>query len=177
MEVIDLSLRGLKLIKPLIFKDCRGFFSETYKAAYYKEKGIDSTFVQDNHSFSYKNVVRGMHFQKFPGQDKLITVVSGKIFDVAVDIRPSSPTFGKWEGVVLGEESPYQLFIPMGFAHGFCVLSENVHLVYKVSNYFDPENEMTFSYIDPQVNIKWPIRDPILSDKDKNAPLFEKVCR
>jgi dTDP-4-dehydrorhamnose 3,5-epimerase len=177
MEVIDLSLRGLKLIKPLIFKDSRGFFTEVYKADYYKQKGIGSTFVQDNHSFSCEKVIRGMHFQKFPGQDKLITVVGGTIFDVAVDIRPSSPTFGKWESVILGEDHPYQLFIPNGFAHGFCVLSKSAHLVYKVSNYFDPENEMTFSYKDPEVNIKWPVKSPIVSEKDKNAPSFDKVCR
>jgi dTDP-4-dehydrorhamnose 3,5-epimerase len=175
MEVIDLSLRGLKLIKPLIFKDSRGYFTETYKEAYYKEKGIAATFVQDNHSFSYKNVIRGMHFQKAPGQDKLISVVSGTIFDVAVDIRPSSSTFGKWEGVILGQDHPYQLFIPKGFAHGFCVLSDHAHIIYKVSNYFDPENEITFVYNDPKVNIKWPVHNPILSERDLKAPVLDKV--
>ena len=175
MEVIDLSLEGLKLIKPLIFKDNRGFFTESYKEAHYKERGIAATFVQDNHSFSYKNVIRGMHFQRIPGQDKLVTVISGKIFDVAVDIRPGSPTFGKWEGVTLGEDCPYQLFIPKGFAHGFCVLSDSAHLLYKVSSYFDPENEFTFRYNDPRINITWPVASPILSERDKNAPSFDKV--
>ena len=175
MEVIDLSLKGLKLIKPIFFKDNRGYFTESYKEAYYKDKGIDATFVQDNHSFSYKNVIRGMHFQKVPGQDKLISVVFGKIFDVAVDIRPASPTFGKWEGVILGEDHPYQLFIPKGFAHGFCVLSDTAHLIYKVSSYFDPDNEITFNYSDPRINIKWPIANPILSQRDKNAFAFDKV--
>ena len=136
MEVVELSLKGLKLIKPKVFKDSRGFFLESYNEATYQEAGIDASFVQDNHSFSQKNTVRGMHFQTIPGQAKLLRVSQGEIFDVAVDIRPDSPTFGKWEGVILNSTNHHQLFVPIGFAHGFCVLSEEAHVMYKVSSLY-----------------------------------------
>lgn len=175
MEVVELSLGGLKLIKPPLFLDNRGYFSEIYKESLYFDRGIKVKFVQDNHSFSKKNVLRGMHFQLSPPQEKLIYVISGKIFDVAVDIRPNSSTFGKWEGVTLDDEKCYQLFIPLGFAHGFCVLSECAHVVYKVSNYYAPVNEKSFYYKDPKINIIWPVDNPILSEKDEKAPFFNEL--
>lgn len=177
MEVIDLSLRGLKIVKPRLFFDNRGYFTEFYKKNSYFERGIDSLFVQDNHSFSEKNVIRGMHFQLFPKQDKLVSVIRGKVFDVAVDIRRHSPTYGQWEGIILDDKRFYQFFIPAGFAHGFCVLSENAHLFYKTSDYFNPENQRSFHYNDPVVNIKWPVENPVLSDSDRDAPSFLELAK
>lgn len=175
MEVIELSLSGLKLVRPKVFPDARGFFRETYRQPLYQAAGIDNTFVQDNHSFSKKGTVRGMHFQRRPGQAKLISVISGTIFDVAVDIRPESPTFGQWEGVTLDGVKGEQLFVPVGFAHGFCVMSDEVHLLYKVSNVYDPQEEMTFAFDDSDVKILWPISDPIVSERDRKSPTFKEL--
>lgn len=172
MEIVDLRLKGLKLIKPKIFKDSRGFFLESYNQAIYQQNGIDPIFVQDNHSFSQKDTIRGMHFQSKPGQAKLLRVSHGEIFDVAVDIRPDSPTFGEWEGVILNDQNHYQLFIPVGFAHGFCVLSQDAHVMYKVSSLYNAATEMGFRWNDPSINIKWPTINPIVSDRDQKAPLF-----
>jgi dTDP-4-dehydrorhamnose 3,5-epimerase len=158
-------LEGIKLIQLKTFSDERGFFSELYREE-------ELSFVQDNLSFSKKGVIRGMHFQSTPGQAKLITVISGSIFDVFVDIRPDSETFGKWEGVEL--VSGQQLLIPVGFAHGFAALSD-VHLLYKMSSFYHPETEKGFRYDDPAVGIKWPFEDPILSERDRNAPSFKEV--
>ena len=133
MEAVNLSLAGLILLKPSIFRDERGFFLETFQQSIYESLGIPGFFAQDNHSFSRKGCIRGMHFQSFPGQAKLIRVAVGKIYDVAVDIRPNSPSYGRWEAVMLDAESHHQLFIPVGFAHGFCVLSEEAHVLYKVT--------------------------------------------
>lgn len=178
MKVIDLRLKGLKLIQPSLFQDERGFFKESYHASRYPQFGIISPFVQDNYSFSKKNVIRGMHFQSSPGQDKLVWVVQGKIFDVAVDLRKDSPTFGQWEGVYLDDQSQEQLFIPKGFAHGFCVLSnEGAHVNYKVSALYDSLTEKTFRYDDPVVGIEWPIKNPILSIRDRESPTFEQVLK
>lgn len=174
MEVVDLSINGLKLVKPRIFYDDRGYFTESYHESRYMGI-IPVKFVQDNHSFSSKNVIRGMHFQRKFAQDKLVFVISGKIFDVAVDIRPGSPTFGKWEGVFLDSEQSHQLFIPQGFAHGFAVLSENAHVVYKISSYFDSEDSGYLRYDDPEVNISWPVQYPILSEKDRRAPFLRDL--
>ena len=162
-------LQDLKLICPKVYCDNRGFFREIYREESYGK------FVQDNHSFSEKGVLRGMHFQRHPGQAKLITVIHGEIFDVAVDMRPHSSTFGKWEGVNLSAENQYQLFIPIGFAHGFCVLSEGAHVIYKVSHPYVAEEEMTFRYDDPQINICWPIGKPRLSERDANTASFHEV--
>lgn len=176
LEVINLSLTGLKLIRPKIFPDERGFFSEIYRKSLYQEHGIDVEFVQDNHSFSVKGVIRGMHFQRYPGQAKLVRVIEGTIFDVAVDIRRDSPTFGKWEGVYLTGETQEQLFIPVGFAHGFCVLSNHAHVLYKVSSDYRPQEEKTFCYNDKEIAIKWPIPNPIVSQRDKEAPCFKDIA-
>ena len=175
MEIIDLELKGLKLIKPRAFEDRRGFFKETYNQKRYKELGIEVDFVQDNHSYSVKNTIRGMHFQNNPGQDKLISVIEGKIYDVAVDIRKDSPTFKKWIGVELDSISHHQFFIPKGFAHGFLVLSESAHVVYKISSIFDPKEEREFYYDDQEINILWPTKKAILSEKDKKAPRFKDI--
>lgn len=175
MEVVDLSLSGLKLVRPKVFSDTRGFFRETYRKPLYENAGIDCIFVQDNHSYSKKGTIRGMHFQRNPGQDKLISVVAGIVFDVAVDIRPASPTFGKWEAVVLDGTKGEQLFIPRGFAHGFCVLSDEAHLLYKVSSLYDPKEEMGFAFNDQDVNIDWPVSEPIVSERDSCCPAFKEI--
>jgi dTDP-4-dehydrorhamnose 3,5-epimerase len=172
MEVIDLRLEGLKLIKPKVFRDHRGFFLETFQQSAYQKAGIACPFVQDNHSFSQKGCIRGMHFQSFPGQAKLVRVAVGKIYDVAVDIRPHSPTYGQWEAVILDDESHHQLFIPVGFAHGFCVLSDEAHVLYKVSTPYDAKFEKGFRWNDPMVNIQWPVEHPIVSERDRQAPSF-----
>ncbi|HSW86439.1 MAG TPA: dTDP-4-dehydrorhamnose 3,5-epimerase [Rhabdochlamydiaceae bacterium] len=175
MEIQDLALEGLKLIKSKVFYDERGFFKEHYRKSAYEKKGIFCEFVQDNHSFSKKGIIRGMHFQRSPGQAKLISVVEGKIYDVAVDIRPESTTYGKWEGVYLDAEDHLQFFVPVGFAHGFCVVSERAHVIYKVSSVFNPEEEKTFRFDDAQIGIKWPVENPILSSRDCAAPSFQEV--
>lgn len=177
MEAVDLSLPGLKLIRPNIFPDPRGFFRETYRQPRYEALGVDCRFVQDNHSYSRKGTVRGMHFQRNPGQDKLISVIAGAVFDVAVDIRPDSPTFGKWEGVFLDGTKGEQLFIPRGFAHGFCVVSDDAHLLYKVSSVYDPSEEMGFAYDDADINIAWPVSEPIVSERDRCCPPFKELFR
>ncbi|WP_075883156.1 dTDP-4-dehydrorhamnose 3,5-epimerase [Candidatus Protochlamydia sp. W-9] len=174
MEIIDLQLKGLKLVKPNVFKDNRGFFLESFQQPLYQKMGIQEIFLQDNHSFSQKGCIRGMHFQSFPGQAKLVRVAVGKIYDVAVDIRPESPTFGQWEGIVLDDKNHHQLFIPVGFAHGFCVLSQEAHVMYKVSTPYDPLYEKGFRWNDSQVNIQWPIEQPIVSERDKQSPSFRE---
>lgn len=177
MQVLSMQLSGLKLIKNSVFKDNRGFFLESYRQNSYKMFGIEENFVQENHSFSTKSCIRGMHFQLIPGQAKLIRVVGGEIFDVAVDIRPQSPTFGRWEGVLLNGENHHQFYIPVGFAHGFCVLSETAHVLYKVSAYYDPQQEKGFKWNDPEVNITWPVENPIVSPRDASSPTFQEICR
>jgi len=175
MEVKELSLQGVKLIRPKIFCDDRGFFRETFRKPLYHQSGIDCDFVQDNHSFSKQGTIRGMHFQRSPGQAKLVTVMEGKIFDVFVDIRPESPTFGKWDGVYLDASLGEQIFIPVGYAHGFCVISEQAHVCYKVSNIYDPSEERNFRFDDPAVGISWPIEKPLLSDRDRKSPFLKEA--
>lgn len=175
MEVIDLRLNGLKLIKPKVFRDSRGFFVETFQQGPYETLGIDCSFMQDNHSCSQKGCVRGLHFQSYPGQAKLVRAAIGKIFDVAVDIRLDSPTFGQWEGVILDDVLHEQLFIPVGFAHGFCVLSDTAHVMYKVSTPYDARFEKGFRWNDPKVGIEWPVDEPVLSERDEKAPYFVEI--
>lgn len=176
METVSLSLfKEVKLIQPHRFLDERGYFRELYRRPLYQELGIMCEFVQDNHSYSRGGTVRGMHFQRQPGQAKLVSVVLGQIYDVVVDIRPTSPTFGRWEGVYLDSEKGEQLFIPIGFAHGFCAISEEAHVIYKVSSVYDPAEELSFRFNDPQVNIDWPVASPILSKRDKGSPLLCEV--
>lgn len=179
MEFVNLRLKGLKLITPKVFADSRGFFLETFQQSIYHEAGIAETFVQDNHSRSQKGCIRGMHFQSFPGQAKLIRVGLGQIYDVVVDIRPDSPTFGEWEGVMLDGAKHQQLYIPIGFAHGFCALTDEVHVMYKVSAPYHPTYEKGFRWNDPDINIKWPVENPIVSERDEKSPLFCEldVCK
>lgn len=171
MQSVVLRLDGLQLIKPRLYRDERGFFFESYKRSAYAAMDLPD-FVQDNVSFSQKNVIRALHFQEEPGQAKLVQVLSGKIFDVAVDLRPGSATFGQWEAVELDDEARHQFFIPAGFAHGFCVLSENALVQYKVSTPYDPKTERSIRWNDPQLNIAWPIQNPILSERDQSSPFL-----
>lgn len=175
MESTDLRLHGLKLIKPKVFSDHRGFFLETFQQSIYEKFGMPATFVQDNHSFSQKGCIRGMHFQSYPGQAKLIRVAVGKIYDVAVDLRPHSSTFGQWEAVILDDQSHHQLFIPVGFAHGFCVVSPEAHVLYKVSSPYDSKFEKGFRWDDPTVKIEWPVEHPIISERDQQAPFLHEI--
>lgn len=175
IEINELSISELKLFTPKVYRDNRGFFSETFRKEHLVQIGITCEFVQENHSFSHKNVLRGMHWQA--GQAKLIQVIVGTIFDVVVDIRPSSATFGQWVGIYLTDQRPQLFFIPDGFAHGFCVTSPIAHLIYKVSEYYDPKEEKQFSSLDAEIAIKWPLSNTILSSRDCNAPSFqESVC-
>jgi len=175
MESAILRLPGLQLIKPRLYKDERGFFWESYRHPTYAKWNIPD-FVQDNISFSQKNVIRALHLQKEPGQAKLVQVLSGRIFDVAVDLRIGSPTFGQWEAVELDDVDRCQLFIPAGFAHGFCVLSENALVQYKVSSLYDPKTELSIRWNDPELNIAWPIDHPILSERDQRSPFLKEIA-
>ena len=170
MKSIDTPLEGLFIIEPQVFGDNRGFFLETHHQQRYRECGIKYQFVQDNLSFSAKGTLRGLHFQIATPQAKLVQALTGEIFDVAVDIRPDSATFGKWFGIRLSEQNKYQLFIPEGFAHGFCVLSDSAHFIYKCSNYYNPQDEGGILWSDPTLAIDWPLTNPILSKKDSQLP-------
>ena len=170
LTVIPGKLEGVCLIQPRVFPDSRGFFTETYHARKYVEAGIDRAFVQDNYSFSSRHVLRGLHFQrKFP-QGKLVYAVQGEIFDVAVDVRRDSPTYGQWEGHVLSSDNHHQLYIPEGFAHGFLVLSESAMVMYKCTELYVPSDDAGIIWNDPDVGIEWPVQNAILSDKDAALP-------
>lgn len=174
MQVSKTPIDGLLIIEPKIFADPRGMFYEVYSESRYEEHGIPC-FVQDNHSVSKKGVLRGLHYQVNPGQGKLVRVTRGEVFDVAVDIRKQSPTYGKWWGLSLSKANNFQLYIPVGFAHGFCVLSESAEVLYKCSDYYSPENERGILWNDPDLAIDWPVKDPILSEKDAVYPLFSEL--
>ncbi len=175
MKVTTTNLPGVLLITPKVFGDSRGFFLETFQAARYKEAGIPESFVQDNQSRSTKGVLRGLHFQKHYPQGKLVYVTNGTVFDVAVDIRPDSPTFGQWAGVTLSADDHQQFYIPPGYAHGFCVLSDSADFQYKCTDYYHPEDEGCIRWDDPNIGIRWPIREPILSAKDANASYLKDI--
>lgn len=178
MKVIDTNIAEVKIIEPKVFGDDRGFFLETFHAARYAElTGIDFAFVQDNHSRSAKGVLRGLHFQKTKPQGKLVRVVSGEVFDVAVDIRRNSPTFGQWEGVILSEKNKRQFWVPPGFAHGFVVLSDTADFEYKCTDYYDPADEGSIRWDDPDLAIDWPVINPSLSDKDATAGSFKDLVK
>lgn len=167
----------VKLIEPKVFRDHRGFFTESYNKKQLKELGVDIEFIQDNHSLSTeKGTIRGLHYQLNPmAQSKLVRVLAGSIYDVVVDIRENSPTYGKWEGFILNEENQRQLLVPKGFAHGFCTLEEGTQVFYKVDQYYSPEHDRGIAWDDPQLKIDWPINNPILSDKDKILPLLSQA--
>ena len=179
MNVIDTSIADLKIIEPKVFGDDRGFFLETYQEERYRaEVGIELPFVQDNHSRSQKAVLRGLHFQKTKPQGKLVRVVSGEVYDVAVDIRKDSPTFGAWEAVLLSASNKRQFWVPPGLAHGFLVLSDTADFEYKCTEYYDPSDEGSLRWDDSDVGRDWPLdilkQDPILSVKDADAKGFRE---
>jgi dTDP-4-dehydrorhamnose 3,5-epimerase len=174
MRRLETRLEGPVLIEPVSHGDARGFFQETYRKGVFAELGVREEFVQDNHSRSRRGVLRGMHFQ--PGQAKLVRSVRGAVLDVVVDIRPGSSTFGGWEAFPLDDETHHQLYVPDGFAHGFCVTSEVADVVYKVSTYYDPAVESGFRFDDPEVGIEWPADiDFEVSARDREAPLLSEL--
>jgi dTDP-4-dehydrorhamnose 3,5-epimerase len=176
MKVVETKLKHCVIIEPKVFGDDRGFFLETYQAERYtKTVGIEMPFVQDNHSRSTRGVLRGLHFQKTKPQGKLVRVVSGEVYDVAVDIRKHSNTFGKWESVVLSGANKKQFWVPPGFAHGFLVLSDIADFEYKCTDYYDPLDEGCIRWNDEFLDICWPIETPILSEKDAGATLFYEI--
>jgi dTDP-4-dehydrorhamnose 3,5-epimerase len=176
VKVLDTELPGVRIIEPRIHGDGRGFFVETFQAQRYAElAGIDLPFVQDNHSRSRRGVLRGLHLQTRRPQGKLVRVARGEVFDVAADIDPSSPTFGRWVGVTLSDTNHRQLWVPPGYAHGFVVLSETADFEYKCTDYYDPAAETGARWDDPRLAIAWPIKDPILSDKDRRLPSLDEL--
>jgi dTDP-4-dehydrorhamnose 3,5-epimerase len=176
MQFLDTGLPGVTLIEPDVHQDARGFFLETWHERKYAEAGIRGPFVQDNHSHSGRGTLRGLHAQLRRPQGKLVRAVEGEMFDVAVDIRPASPSFGRWVGFVLSGANFRQLWIPPGFAHGFCVLSERVHVEYKCTEFYDREDEIAIAWNDPRVGIEWPVREPILSPKDAGARTLAEIA-
>lgn len=170
------GLDGLIVVEPKVFRDDRGFFLEPYNAPRYKAAGIEPDFVQDNHSVSSYGVLRGLHFQTKPGQAKLLRCTHGRIWDVAVDIRPQSATFGKWWAIELNDTLHNQLFIPVGFAHGFCVLSETAEVMYKCSNVYDPVTESGIAWNDPEIAVAWPVTDPVISTRDTGNQSFAEYA-
>ena len=175
MKARPSRLAGPIVIEPSIVADSRGFFLESFRRDPYREAGIDADFVQDNHSRSVRGTVRALHFQADPGQPKLVRVARGRAFDVIVDIRPSSPTFGQWESFELDDERHLQLYVPIGFAHGFCALSAVVDFVYKVGSYYDAETERGIAWDDPELAIAWPIEEPVVSDRDQRNPTLADI--
>jgi len=175
MKVTESRLKGVLLIKPRVFEDSRGFFLETYNRDRYRDNGIEAEFVQDNYARSTRGILRGMHYQIKHSQAKLVWVPEGEVFDVAVDLRKDSPTFGQWEGYTLSSKNKHQLFVPTGFAHGYCVISETADFMYKCTDFYYPEDEGGLIWNDPKVGIEWPIEDPVLSEKDQNNPTLEKT--
>ncbi len=178
MKIIDTNIPDVKIIEPQIFGDDRGFFMETWRQDYFNERVSKKIFVQENHSKSKKGILRGLHYQTENTQGKLVRVISGEVYDVAVDIRKGSATFGQWVGEYLSAENKRQLWVPEGFAHGFYVISESAEFVYKCTDYYNPTAEKTILWNDETLNIAWPIVtgiSPLLSEKDKNGLTFDKV--
>lgn len=177
MKVIETKLPGIKLIDPAVHGDHRGFFMESYNLSRFIENGIPNVFIQDNHSLSAEaGVLRGLHYQLSPkAQTKLLRVVSGAIYDVVLDIRKGSPTFGQWEGFILSASNKRQLFVPQGFAHGFCTLVPNTEVLYKVDEFYSPEHDRGIAWNDPILGIDWPLVNPTLSEKDSKHPVLADV--
>jgi dTDP-4-dehydrorhamnose 3,5-epimerase len=177
MQFIPTDLPGVVIIEPKVFSDPRGFFMETFHAARFRENGLPDSFVQDNHSQSARGTLRGLHYQIEHPQGKLVRVVRGEIYDVAVDVRRSSPSFGRWVGVTLSSANRRQLYIPPGFAHGFCALEDGTEMVYKCTDLYAPQFERTLLWSDPALGIQWPIHQPLLSEKDQRGlPLSQAEC-
>lgn len=175
MKVLKASLPGVLIIQPQVFQDERGFFMETYHQKRYEQNALDCMFVQDNLSHSILGTLRGLHYQLKHPQSKLVQVIKGAIFDVAVDIRQGSPSFGKWTGVHISDENRRQIFVPKGFAYGFCVLSETADVIYKCTDFYAPDDEGGIVWSDPDIGIVWPISDPLLSEKDSHYPCLSDV--
>jgi dTDP-4-dehydrorhamnose 3,5-epimerase len=173
---LESRIEGLVLIEPQSFRDERGFFLETYRRADYAEHGIDVEFVQDNHSRSTRGTIRALHFQIDPGQAKLVRAVRGSVYDVAVDLRKDSATYGQWEAFELDDRSHRQLFVPVGFAHGFCVTSEVADVTYKVSSYYDATSERGIAFDDPALAISWPAEQLTVSDRDAANPTLDQIA-
>ncbi|MEP7271678.1 MAG: dTDP-4-dehydrorhamnose 3,5-epimerase [Acidobacteriota bacterium] len=169
MKLVETELRGVIAVEPRVFRDDRGFFLESYHEEKFAAGGIDVRFVQDNHSRSALGTLRGLHLQRMKTQGKLVRVVFGEVFDVAVDVRVGSPNFGRWVGVTLSSENFRQLYIPPGFAHGFCVMSEIAEVEYKCTAFYEPADELTLKWNDPEININWPVASPLLSAKDQSG--------
>jgi dTDP-4-dehydrorhamnose 3,5-epimerase len=177
IKVSETTLPGVLIIEPRVFQDARGFFLETFHEEKYGPLGINKTFVQDNHSHSAKGTLRGLHYQLKQPQGKLIYVVRGEIFDVAVDVRRGSPTFGYWAGATLSSENKKQIYIPEGFAHGFYVLSDGADVIYKCTDFYAPGDEYGLLWSDPEIKINWPLEgSPILSEKDSRYPALNKLA-
>jgi dTDP-4-dehydrorhamnose 3,5-epimerase len=176
MERLVTRLDGLVLLAPSKFGDERGFFMETFRADAWAAEGVPIEFVQDNHSRSRQGTIRGIHFQTQPGQGKLVRCARGSVVDVVVDLRRGSPTFGEWESFVLDDESAHQLYVPVGFGHGFCVTSEIADFVYKVTAYYDAATESGFRFDDPEVAIEWPRIELLYSERDRSAPLLSQIA-
>lgn len=174
-KISQTKIPEVLVVKPEVFGDSRGFFLETYHYKKYSENGLKKTFVQDNHSRSSRGILRGLHYQLNTPQAKLVYAATGEILDVAVDIRKGSPAFGKWVGIILSEENRFQLYVPEGFAHGFCVLSETADVIYKCSELYSPEDDRGINWSDENININWPTKDPLLSNKDKNLPMLKDI--
>lgn len=175
MKEISVPLAGLRLFELPIYRDDRGFFMEKFRTDRLSDLGLKENFVQDNHSRSLPKVLRGLHFQTDPQQGKLVSVIRGKIFDVAVDMRKNSPSYGKWYGAELSDENGRMLWIPFGFAHGFCVVgNESADVVYKVNGLYNPKTESGIRWNSPEVGIEWPVRDPIVSAKDAVLPSLKE---
>lgn len=177
MKVTETRLPGVLLLEPKVFGDERGFFMETYHAARYAEAGITEAFVQDNASSSRRGILRGLHLQNPYPQGKLVYVLEGEVYDVAVDVRLGSPTFGQWFGEYLSEQNKRQLWIPPGFAHGFCVTSDRALFCYKCTDFYHPETELAIRWNDPALGIRWPLDDVMLSPKDGDARLLSEIER
>jgi dTDP-4-dehydrorhamnose 3,5-epimerase len=175
VNVVETELSGVLVIEPKVFGDARGFFMESWNGARYEEHGIPDHFVQDNLSFSAHGVLRGLHFQNPRAQGKLVSVLQGEVFDVAVDIRVGSPTFGRWTGVTLSAENKRQFWVPPDFAHGFVVTGETALFSYKCTDYYAPEYDGSILWNDSEIGIQWPVNDPALSDKDRTAPPLHEM--
>jgi len=175
MNVIETKLPGVVILEPDVFGDERGFFLETWSAKRYEDAGIPGPFVQDNAAFSRKDTLRGLHFQHPQSQGKLVQILSGEVMDVAVDIRVGSPTFGQWVGEILSDKNHRQLYVPPGFAHGYCVTSETALFSYKCTDFYNPATEGSISWNDPDLEIDWPVTEPILSPKDADCPRLKEI--
>ncbi len=177
LKIIQTLLPGVLIIEPIVHGDSRGFFLETWRDDQYRSFGIQENFVQDNHSRSSQNVLRGLHLQRKNPQGKLVRVARGSVFDVAVDVNPSSSTFRKWVGVELSDKNLRQFYVPPGYAHGFCVLSDVADFLYKCTAYYEREDELGVRWNDPEIAVNWPVKQPVLSERDKMLPLLKDFVK